>query len=133
MHINTADSANNQAGRLAPASGAADLVGASHGSDPEAIGISEDGTRVAVAAAGTIYVSRTAQAPATDWALSQAIPPNAAVATLTGNSTTPPGGVIFFGGDNHLLSASGDSLVLWDLNQLTRIGTHTNMSVPFAC
>jgi len=122
-----------QTTRLAPASGAADLVGASHGSDPEAIGISEDGTRVAVAAAGTIYVSRTAQAPATDWALSQAIPPNAAVATLTGNSTTPPGGVIFFGGDNHLLSASGDSLVLWDLNQLTRIGRHTNMPVPFAC
>jgi len=122
-----------QTTRPAPASGAADLVGASHGSDPEAIGISEDGTRVAVAAAGTIYVSGTAQAPKTDWALSQAIPPNSTVATLTGNSSTPPGGVIFFGDDNHLLSASGDSLILWDLNQLTRISRQTHMSVPWAC
>jgi WD40 repeat protein len=119
--------------RPAPASGAADLVAASHGTDPEAIGISEDGTRVAVAAAGTIYVSGTAQAPETNWTLSQAIPPNPTVATLTGNSSTPPGGVTFFGDDTHLLSASGDSLILWDLNQLTRISRHVNMSVPFAC
>jgi WD40 repeat protein len=122
-----------QTGRPAPASGAADLVAASHGTDPEAIGISADGTRVAVATAGTIYVSGTAQAPMTNWALSQAIPPNPTVATLTGNSSIPPGGVTFFGDDTHLLSASGDSLVLWDLNQLTRISGHVNMSVPYAC
>jgi TIR domain len=117
----------------APDSGASDLVAASHGTDPEAISISDDGTRVAVADAGTIYVSRTSQAPKTDWALSQTIPTDSTVATLTGNSSTLPGGVIFLGDDTHLLSASGDSLILWDLNQLTRISRHTNMSVPFAC
>jgi WD40 repeat protein len=117
----------------APDSGASDLVAASHGTDPEAISISEDGTRVAVADAGTIYVSRTSQAPKTDWALSQTIPTDSTVATLTGNSSTLPGGLIFLGDDTHLLSASGDSLILWDLNQLTRISRHTNMSVPFAC
>ena len=120
-----------QTTRPAPASGAADLVAASHGTDPEAMGISEDGTRVAVAAAGTIYVSGTAKAPETDWSLDQAIPPNSTVATLTGNSSTP--GVIFLGDDTHLLSASGGSLILWDLNQLTRISRHTNMSVPGGC
>jgi len=122
-----------QTTRPPPDSGAADLVAASHGTDPEAIGISEDGTRVAVADAGTIYVSSTAQAPKVDWALSQAVPPDSTVVALTGNSSTPPGGVIFLGDDTHLLSASGDSLILWDLNQLTRISRHTNMSVPFAC
>ena len=55
------------------------------------------------------------------------------VVALTGNSSTPPGGVIFMGDDTHLLSASGDKLTVWDLHQLTRIATQATMTMPYAC
>ena len=98
-----------------------DRVALSHGSDPEALAVSADGKHVAVADAGTIYVGdtgRTAPGPAQQLVLS-------------GNSSTSA--VVFLGDGSRLLSASGDSLILWDLNQLTRIGTHAKMSVQWAC
>lgn len=99
----------------------ADLLALSHGSDPEALAVSADGRRVAVADAGTIYVGATGKTA----------PGSAQQLVLSGNSSTSA--VVFLGDDSHLLSASGDSLVLWDSDQLTRIGSQASMSVPFAC
>jgi WD40 repeat protein len=104
-----------------PTFGDPDLVALSHGSDPEAVTVSADGKRVAVADAGTIYVSDTAQG--TPGSISQVV--------LSGTSSTT--GVVFLGDDDHLLSSSGSSLALWDLNQLTRISRQANMRVGFAC
>jgi len=63
------------------------LMGLSHGSDPQALGISPDGKRVAVADGGTIYVSGT----------SQEKPAAAAQFSLPGNGSTTA--VQFLGND----------------------------------
>ena len=99
----------------------ADLVALSHGSAPEALAVSADGKHVAVADAGTIYVGDTGSTA----------PGPAPQVVLSGSSSTSA--IAFLGDGSRLLSASGDSVMFWDLNQLTRIGTHASMSVPFAC
>lgn len=104
-----------------PPSGNPDLVALSHGSAPEAIAVSADGKRVAVADANAIYLSETAPGA----------PGRAAQLSFGGNGSTSA--VQFLGDDNHLLSASGTSLTLWDLSQLTRISRQSSMTVPFAC
>jgi WD40 repeat protein len=107
----------------ASTSGTPDLVALSHGSDPQTIAVSRDGRRVAVADAGTIYISETGART----------PGQAAQLTLSGNGSINPNGLTFLGDDNHLLSASGASLTLWDLNQLPRTNRQTRMNVPFGC
>jgi WD40 repeat protein len=101
--------------------GVPDLVGLSHGSNPEALAISADGKHVAVADAGTIYVGETGRTA----------PGSAAQLVLSGNSSTSA--IVFVGDGSRLLSTSGDSLILWDLSQPTRIGTHSSMSMPGEC
>ena len=97
------------------------LTGLSHGSDPQALSISPDGKRIAVADGGTIYVSDT----------SHRTPNSTSQLSLPGNSSTTA--VQFLGDDEHLLSATGSSLALWDLNHPGRIGTRIQVKAPYVC
>ena len=101
----------------------AELLALSHGSDPQALAVSSDGERAAIADAGTIYISQIG---------SGAIRSDVQI-PLTGGGAVLRGGLTFLGDSDHLVSASGSSLVLWDLNQLTRIGDTSRVPVPWAC
>jgi WD40 repeat protein len=82
------------------------------GIGPQAMALSSDGKRTAVADTGTIYVSDTAAGSL----------PETAPMTLTGNSTVNYGtGLRFFADNDHLLSASGSTLAVWDLTQRSAI------------
>jgi len=98
-----------------------DLTGLSHGSDPQALSISPDGKRVAVADGGTIYISGTARGT-TDSTSQRSLPGN--------GSTTA---VQFLGDDDHLVSVAGSSLALWDLSHAGRIGTRIRVEAPYVC
>ena len=98
-----------------------DVTGLSHGSDPQALSISPDGTRVAVADGGTIYVSST----------SLKTPSSATQLSLPGNGSTTA--IQFLGSDDRLLSATGSTLVLWNLSQIGRIGTTIQVRAPYVC
>ncbi|NKE57870.1 TIR domain-containing protein [Lentzea sp. PSKA42] len=87
--------------------------------DPVAVAITGDGTRTAVAAAGTIFV-HDVKGPAAGER-----------ARLEGNAETPF--VEFLGDNDHLVSASRDRLVLWDLTRDTRIGSELPTRVPVVC
>jgi WD40 repeat protein len=102
-------------------SGNPELLAFTHGSDPQSLAVSPDGKRVAVGDGGTIYTYATAHGGPTQ--LDQHV--------LSGNSSTPQ--VRFLGDDNHLISASGNSLALWNLNQFSRIGSQTQVAVSMAC
>jgi WD40 repeat protein len=98
-----------------------DLTGLSHGSDPQALGISPDGKRVAVADGGTIYISDTSRGT-TDSTSQLSLPGNGSTTALQ-----------FLGNDDHLVSATGSLLALWDLNHLGRIGTGIEVKAPYVC
>jgi len=99
-----------------------DLTGLSHGSTPQALSISPDGRRVAVADSGTIYVSGTSRGTSA----------NTDQLSLPGAGRTTA--VQFLGGhDDHLVTATGSSLALWDLDQPGRIGTRTQVEAPAGC
>ncbi|MEV8510331.1 TIR domain-containing protein [Actinoplanes sp. NPDC051475] len=102
-----------------------DLEALSHGSEEQALAVSADGTRTASADAGTIYVSQTG--PASDTV------PSAAQVALSGGGAVPSDGLRFLGDNAHLVSITGNALVLWDINQLTRVGTGARADVPIAC
>lgn len=93
------------------------------GTNPEALAISGDGRWAAIADTGTIYVSETTSGRSTT-----GVP-----IALTGNASVATDGLTFTGDDNHLLSASENSVVYWDLSQLSRIGSRASMTVPSAC
>jgi len=92
---------------------------------PDAVAISADGRRAAEADAGTIYVSDvTASGDAT----------SGTPLPLTGNETINPDGLAFIGrGDSALLSASGDLITLWNLDQYSRIATEAPAGIPQVC
>lgn len=98
-----------------------DLTGLSHGSDPQALSISPDGKRVAVADGGTIYVSGTSPGSTA----------NTYQLSLPGNNSITA--IQFLGDDNQLVSVTGSSLALWDLDQAGRIGLKFQIKVPYAC
>ncbi|MEV0154060.1 TIR domain-containing protein [Micromonospora sp. NPDC050686] len=100
-----------------------DLSGLSHGSLPQAIAISDNGTRLAVVDGGTVYVSATGRGD--DLVTSQLAMP--------GNSTTVAGGLRFFGADERLLMITGKDLVVWDLQQITRVGRRTPVLAKLGC
>ena len=87
--------------------------------DPSAVAIAGDGTRLAVADAGSIHVYDTT-GPAAGERLQ-----------LEGNSETSF--VEFLGGDDHLVSSTRDRLVLWDLTRNTRLGSALPTRVPLSC
>lgn len=89
---------------------------------PVALALSS-GTLAAEAVGATIYVSPTAKAGET--------PPGPI--TLTGAGQVSPGALAFLGHGSKLLSASGDMLSLWDLDQRSRIATETPVAIPPSC
>lgn len=99
-------------------------LGAAPGRYPEALAVSEDGRRTAIADTGTITVSDTVEPGG---------PPPVPLRTLTGLASVNADGLRFLGDSDHLLSASGDSVALWDLTGLGRIGQQIPLSVPSGC
>jgi WD40 repeat protein len=107
-----------------------ELTGRTPGGSPQALALSWDGKRTAIADTGTIYVSDT---------VAGAKPAGTPLA-LTGNDqinrdVVPGGGgaLRFFGNNDHLLSASGDALAVWDLTQHSLISRRMSVAVDFAC
>lgn len=114
---------------LWPTTGTADYdspaqIGAAPGRYPEALAISSGGRRTAIADTGTITVSDTVVPGG---------PPPIPLRTLTGLTSVNPDGLHFLGDSDHLLSASGASVALWDLTGLGRIGRRIPLSVPSVC
>lgn len=89
----------------------------------EAFTISNDGTRMATAAAGTIYVATTSKQDAD--ADADAVP-------LTGNDYVNSDAVAFLG-DEQLISATGDTLTLWNLAAPGRFGADLGVQLPYGC
>ena len=87
--------------------------------NPSFVTISGDGARSAVADTGTIYVYDMT-----------GVEPGERL-RLEGDSATPF--VEFLADNNHLVSATADRLVLWDLTRNTRIGSALPTQVPLAC
>jgi WD40 repeat protein len=106
---------------LAPNQDQPDLQGLEPGTSPEAMTISDDGRRLAIAETGTIYVSDT-----------KATAPNTAV-SFTGSPSTNGNGVVFAGDDDHILSASADRVAFWDLRQFGRISRAVNVTMDYGC
>ncbi|MEW2621369.1 hypothetical protein [Streptomyces sp. NPDC048106] len=89
-----------------------------------ALALSAGGTWTAEAVGSSIYVSRTAASGQT---------PAAALA-LTGAGTVSRDSLAFLAGDGpRLISASGDTLSLWDLAQYSRIAQVTRAPIPPGC
>jgi WD40 repeat protein len=100
------------------------LVAQTRGTSPVALALSADGSRAALADNTTIYVSRPAPPSKS---------PEAPMA-LTGAGPITRGSLAFIGSDgDRLVSASGDSLMLWDLRQYSRIGTEQSAVIPVSC
>jgi WD40 repeat protein len=78
---------------------------------PNSLVLSPDGSTLAVADSGVIYVAPVARDGAS----------RGPTVKLAGNGSINSDGVRFFGDNAHLLSASGDQVALWDLTQRDRI------------
>jgi hypothetical protein len=107
-----------------------ELTGRTPGGSPQALALSWDGKRTAIADTGTIYVSDTVPGPK----------PAGTPLALTGNDQINSdvvrgggGALRFFGDNDHLLSASGDALAVWDLTQHSLISRRMGVTVDFAC
>jgi WD40 repeat protein len=107
-----------------------ELTGRTPGDSPQALALSWDGKRTAIADTGTIYVSDTVPGAK----------PAGTPLALTGNGqvnsdvVTGGGGALrFFGDNDHLLSASGDALAVWDLTQHSLISKRMGVTVDWAC
>ena len=90
---------------------------------PKSLTLSPNGAKVAVADSGTIFLAPVAREGA----------PHPDPVRLIGNSNINDDGVRFFGDDSHLLSASGDKVVLWDLGQRDRISRATRIPIEPSC
>jgi WD40 repeat protein len=89
----------------------------------EALALSSDGKRTAIADTGTIYISDTSTAGT----------PQTTRIALTGNSNVNENGLSFLADNDHLLSASGNSVAVWDLTQLSPISQQIKMPVGYSC
>lgn len=88
---------------------------------PDAVALSPDGTRLAVADSGDIFVAPVGKAGASR---SQAI-------DLTGSGSVST--LAFLGSDTELASASGDQVVLWNLRQVDRLARSTQINLGNNC
>jgi len=98
-----------------------DLAAEAPGRSPEALAVAPGGGLVAVADSGDITVSRP-RAPTGQ---------PGGTATLTGNAVVTD--LRFLDRDRRLVSASGNALALWDLDQYTRTGRWTPAALPSTC
>jgi WD40 repeat protein len=96
---------------------------ASVGPAPTALAISPDGKRAATASNGTIHIASIV-------AVGQK---RGDVVALEGNASVNADAMTFAGDADHLISATGSSVALWDLRQLSRIGRRTTASVLSPC
>jgi WD40 repeat protein len=103
-------------------------------SDQSALALSPDGSKLAVAGSGTIYVAPTAGLERTA-AEGVAEPEDLSErpVELTGQGTIAAGLLSFAGDDSHLVSASGSEVAIWDLNQLDRLARRTTVPLEYAC
>jgi len=85
------------------------------------LAIASDGATVAVVASGTIDVAQAASG--------QDLGVEPQMTELTGGGAVT---AVSFLGDDELISASGDSLELWNLRQESRMGDETGVSIPDA-
>ncbi|MER5782528.1 hypothetical protein ABT104_12495 [Streptomyces mobaraensis] len=90
---------------------------------PAALAVSPGGTRVASAFGTTLYVSATAPGD-------RAVPDPV---VLPGAGAVADRALAFAGRDSRLVSASGDVLTLWDLDQHSRIAATAALPVPSSC
>jgi WD40 repeat protein len=93
------------------------------GSRATALAISTDGTRIAQASDDAVYVTDTRSSEA-----ASTVP-----IALTGIPDVTNGGLVFAGDHDHLLSASGNWLTLWNLGQYARVADTTPIATPLAC
>lgn len=92
---------------------------------PNVLAISADGRRVAYANSGTVYVSDVTAFGDTT---------SSPILPLAGNQVINPNGLTFLGhGHSELLSASGDLVALWNLNQYSRISARMPAQIPMGC
>jgi WD40 repeat protein len=102
--------------------GGRDLIGESVGRAPQAIALSADASRVAVADGGAIYVSRPHAL------LAEGSP----LIKLSGNAAISEDMLEFLGpASNRLISGTGTSVTLWDTHQQSRISSTYRTAVPF--
>ncbi|MEU7912779.1 NACHT and WD repeat domain-containing protein [Microbispora bryophytorum] len=95
------------------------------GSSPNALTISRNGTRLAVADTGTVYVAATRAGKG---------PTGGPPIALPGNGTVNDGTLLFLGdGDSRLVSASDNRLTLWDLDKSSLFRAHGHVTVVGAC
>jgi WD40 repeat protein len=87
------------------------------------LALSDDGKRAAIANTGTIYISDTSATGT----------PQTALIALPGNSNINENGLSFLADNDHLLSASGNSVMVWDLTQLSPISRRIKMVVQYSC
>ncbi|MFD9869079.1 hypothetical protein ACFXI8_26520 [Streptomyces niveus] len=91
---------------------------------PSALAVSRGGTHVVVSISSTLRVSRTHERTAK----------GSAPLALPGAGPVRPGALAFLGpGSDRLLSASSDSLTLWNLRQHTRIAWEEKTHIPGSC
>ena len=99
----------------------APLLVPSRGARPTALAVNAAGTLAAQADDGSIYVSGVNHSNAA-----------APLLTLAGNSVINNGALAFAGPDE-LVSASGDLLTVWNLQQYSRIASDITIPAPGAC
>lgn len=91
---------------------------------PVALALSHDGSQVAYATRSAIYVAQPADR-------STAPPPPL---VLGGLASITNGTVAFLGpGGKRLLAASAGTLAIWDLDQVSRIATLVDATIPISC
>jgi hypothetical protein len=76
---------------------------------------------MAVADAGTVYVSQPAKTP------SEGRPP---MVELSGLGAVTDGTLAVLGDSTHVIAAQGPAIAVWDTAQLSRIGTRASATVP---
>jgi WD40 repeat protein len=103
------------------AAGGNEITIDTHVATSSALAINRQGTLIAQAAGGLIYVTGITRGRVSSTPL-----------VLAGNSVFNYGDLAFAGRDE-LVSASGNLLTLWNLRQFSRIATETSISAPQGC
>jgi len=90
---------------------------------PKSAALSYNGTALAVAEGGVIYVTPVARAGA----------PRAALVQLVGNPSINLNDLSFLGGDAHLISATGSTIAVWNLKRTDRLERAEPAHVKLSC